>query len=216
MFEVPSSPAARYGEESDKSCEDLDCRRTKRALLAEFSQEIGARSDLNFIRKEASMLAGLKGDKMPNMSITDQLSSLPSMHKEALARLWRGLFETDPPSRMRKELMLQFLAYRMQEQEFGPLSERSHRRLCQVAKAIKDSANTFLLQKIPIRAGTRLIRKWKDQVHIVNVEEDSYEYRGTRYDSLSEIARLITGTRWSGPLFFGLKNKRVENSRVAA
>ena len=162
------------------------------------------------------MLAGLKGDTMPNMSITDQMSSLRSLHKEALAGLWRELFEKDPPIRVRKELMLQFVAYRMQEKEFGSLSERSRRRLWQLAKAIEDNSNSSLSGRCPIKPGTRLIRQWQDQVHVVNVEEGSYEYRGARYDSLSEIARLITGTRWSGPLFFGLKNKRTENSKEAA
>ena len=144
---------------------------------------------------------------MPNLSITDRLAWLPRMQKQALAPLWQELFQADPPLRMRKEMMVQFLTYRMQEQEFGPLSERSHRRLCQLAKSLKDRSNTPSLQKVPIKAGTRLIRQWKDQVHVVNVEEGSYEYRGNRYDSLSEIARFITGSRWSGPMFFGLKAK---------
>ena len=152
---------------------------------------------------------------MPSLSITDRLASLPRLQKEALARLWQELFQADPPLRMRKEMMVQFLAYRMQEQEFGPLSETNQRRLCQLAKAIRDSPNTPSLQKVPIKAGTRLIRQWRDQVHVVNVEEGSYEYRCNRYDSLSEIARLITGTRWSGPLFFGLKG-RAMNAKEAA
>lgn len=150
---------------------------------------------------------------MPNLSITDRLSSLPRLHKEALTELWREFFSADPPLRMRKELMVQFLAYRMQEQEFGPVSERSHRRLCQLAKAIEGNSNTSSLQRFPIKPGTRLIRQWKDQIHIVDVEEGSYEYRCARYDSLSEIARLITGTRWSGPLFFGLKGQAIKKSR---
>ena len=55
--------------------------------------------------------------------------------------------------------------------------------------------------------GTRLVRQWGDRVHLVNVETNGYEYHGARYQSLSEIARLITGTRWSGPLFFGIKRE---------
>jgi hypothetical protein len=153
---------------------------------------------------------------MPNLSIADRLASLPRLHKEALLGLWREFFRAGPPLRMRKELMVQFLAYRMQELEFGPLSERSDRSLGQLAKAIEACSNTSSAQKVPIKAGTRLIRQWKHQVHVVNVEEGSYEYRCNRYDSLSEIARLITGTRWSGPLFFGLKSKAIKNSKEAA
>jgi hypothetical protein len=152
---------------------------------------------------------------VPNLSITDHLSSLPRLHKEALTQLWQEFFKADPPLPMRKELMVQFLAYRMQEQEFGALSGRSQRRLRELAVAIGNDRNMSSSRRPAIKPGTRLVRQWKDQVHIVNVEEGSYEYSGTRYDSLSEIARLITGTRWSGPLFFGLKNKAVKNSNEA-
>jgi len=145
---------------------------------------------------------------MPNSSIASQLSFLPNLHKAALSELWRQLFKTDPPLRMRKELMLQFVAYRMQEREFGALSNSSHRRLRELANAIEGNSNARVSQRPTIKPGTRFIRQWKDQVHVVNVEEGNYEYRGARYDSLSEIARLITGTRWSGPLFFGLKASR--------
>ncbi|MFY9740360.1 MAG: DUF2924 domain-containing protein [Candidatus Sulfotelmatobacter sp.] len=144
---------------------------------------------------------------MLNSPLTDELSSLPRLHKEALTELWRKIFETDPPLRMRKKLMLQFVAYRIQEQKFGMLSDSSRHRLGQIAKTIEGSSKTSASQKLAIKLGTRLIRQWKSQVHTVHVEEGSYEYRGTRYESLSEIARLITGTRWSGPLFFGLKGR---------
>jgi hypothetical protein len=59
------------------------------------------------------------------------------------------------------------------------------------------------------------VRQWKDQVHVVEVEPEGYQYKGARYDSLSEIARLVTGTRWSGPLFFGLKGKQSVESQEA-
>ena len=149
---------------------------------------------------------------MPNSCITNQLSSLPHLHKPALSELWRQLFKTDPPLRMRKELMLQFVAYRMQEQEFGALSDSSHRRLIELANAIEGNSNA-VSQRPAIKPGTRLIRQWKDQIHIVNAEEGNYEYRGARYDSLSEIARLITGTRWSGPLFFGLNKPKATEAK---
>jgi hypothetical protein len=153
---------------------------------------------------------------MPDPSIAAQLSSLPGLRKDALVGLWRELFKTDPPLLLRKELMLQFLAYRMQEQEFGPLSRPSHRRLRQLAETIEVVSNASGAQKIAIKPGTRLMRRWKDEVHAVNVEEGSYEYRGARYDSLSEIARLITGTRWSGPAFFGLKDGASKSSKEVA
>ena len=86
------------------------------------------------------------------------------------------------------------------------LSNSSHRRLRELAKAIEANSNSPRFTED--RRSSRVLgsyREWKDEIHIVNVEKQNYEYRGARYESLSEIARLITGTRWSGPLFFGLK-----------
>ena len=103
--------------------------------------------------------------------------------------------------------MVRFVAYRIQEQVFHSLSDRSHRHLRELANAIEPDSNIPGSPRLAMKPGTRLLRQWKNELHIVNVEQDNYEYRGARYESLSEIARLITGTRWSGPLFFGLKNK---------
>jgi hypothetical protein len=174
-------------------------------------------NSLELLRKESgNVVRVLKGGVVAKLSVADQLSSLPRLHKEALSGLWRELFRDDPPLRMRKELLVQFLAYRTQEREFGQLSERSQRRLSQLAKAIEDTSKISSPERFAIKPGTRLIRQWKDQVHIVNVEEGSYEYRCARYHSLSEIARLITGTRWSGPLFFGLKPGAIKESKEDA
>jgi len=105
-------------------------------------------------------------------------------------------------------LLIRFLAYRIQEQARGGLSKRTERRLEQLAASLAADPKTEIAPAPQIRPGTRLIRQWRDQVHVVNVEEHKFEYRGARYESLSEIARLITGTRWSGPLFFGLKQPK--------
>jgi hypothetical protein len=152
---------------------------------------------------------------MANVAISDRLLALPLLQKTALFQLWQELFNTDPPEGMRKELLVQFLAYRIQEKEFSELSDRSHRRLGELAASI-DASGRSVAQKLEIKPGTRLIRQWKEQLHIVNVEEENYEYRGARYESLSEIARLITGTRWSGPLFFGLKDRGIKAPKEAA
>jgi hypothetical protein len=110
--------------------------------------------------------------------------------------------------------MIRFLAYRIQEQACGPLSVTSERRLRQLAGELEGDSSLKAPSARKIQAGTRLVREWQNQVHLVNVEAKGFEYRGTRYRSLSEIARRITGTRWSGPLFFGLKNKPDNNKEV--
>jgi Protein of unknown function (DUF2924) len=108
---------------------------------------------------------------------------------------------------MRTTLLRRVLAYRLQEQQFGGLNNTQLRRLRQLAAALEANPNAIVSNRSPIKPGTRLVREWREQVHVVEVEAKGYQYKGTRYESLSEIARLITGSRRSGPLFFGLKAK---------
>lgn len=151
---------------------------------------------------------------MPD-SITERLATLPSLDKASLSKLWTELFSSSPPPRLRRDLMVRILGYRLQEHAFGSLSNRSLTRLRELARCL--AAKRESLHCAPtIRPGTRLVRQWQSETHVVHVEQQGYEYKGSRYDSLSEIARLITGARRSGPLFFGLKGNRVDNSKEAA
>jgi hypothetical protein len=145
---------------------------------------------------------------MPDSSVAQCLSSLPNSDRAALSDLWRQLFKRDPPPKIQKHLMLQVVAHRLQEENLGGLSDSRRRRLRELATAFETNPNAAVSTRQPIKPGTRLVRQWKEHVHVVNVETKNYEYKGARYESLSEIARLITGTRWSGPLFFGLKVKQ--------
>jgi hypothetical protein len=139
------------------------------------------------------------------MDLSERLKSLPGLDKPALCKLWSELFKEPVPIGVRRELVVRILAYRLQEQAFGDLSPASHRRLRQIAAHIESGKGNPTAESQRIKAGTRLIREWQGKKHIVTVAQTGYEYQGTRYGSLSEIARHITGTRWSGPLFFGLK-----------
>jgi hypothetical protein len=138
---------------------------------------------------------------------TNRLQELDRLNRREMSDLWRELFKNEPRTEVRRDLMLRFVAQRMQEQEFGGLREASSRRLRQLATAVAADPKAPISVKAPIKSGTRMVRQWKDQVHVVNVEGRQFEYRGKHYESLSEIARLITGTRWSGPLFFGVTSK---------
>ncbi len=149
---------------------------------------------------------------MGNSLAARSFASVPHLSKQALRDLWRQLFQSVPPLAMRRDLMVRIVAYRLQEQEFGGLSEATCRRLHQLAKAFEADPDAVVSTRPPIKPGTRLVRQWKEQVHVVEVESEGYEYKGVRYESLSEIARLITGTRWSGPLFFGLKGNNAKTS----
>jgi Protein of unknown function (DUF2924) len=137
--------------------------------------------------------------------VEKRLVALPTMSKAELCDLWKQFFHSDPSSDLRRNLMIPILAYRIQEQAFGSLSARTRERLRQLSQAFEKGSDPTAVRAPRIRPGTRLVRQWGDVVYLVNVHTNGYEYQGTRYQSLSEIARLITGTRWSGPLFFGVK-----------
>ena len=96
--------------------------------------------------------------------------------------------------------MVPILAYRIQEREYGGLANAARKRLRDIAgKQARGRGSSGLDH------GTRLVRSWKGEVHEVEVSNGTFAYRGKQYSNLSRIAREITGTRWSGPVFFGTK-----------
>jgi Protein of unknown function (DUF2924) len=140
--------------------------------------------------------------------IAKRLAALPELSKAALRELWKQLFDVVPSPQLRRDLMIPILAFRLQEQAFGSLKSPARLRLRQLSRAFEKDSDSEISSPPQVRPGTRLVREWRNQVHLVTVRPNGYEYKSSRYQSLSEIARLITGTRWSGPLFFGIKNKQ--------
>ena len=128
-----------------------------------------------------------------------ELAALAEMDRSALLQRWRRAFGREAPPRLSRTLMEKAIAYELQVKAFGGLSTRTRRALRVAAKAHGRSS----WSKLPSR-GTRLVREWHGALHEVEVLEDGYLWRGARHRSLSAIARAITGTRWSGPRFFGL------------
>ena len=141
---------------------------------------------------------------------TNRIPALPKMQRGELMALWRQLYGRKDRPRIRRELLVQMLAYRIQERAYGGLSPVTRKRLHQLARRLEADPNAKLCGEVRIKPGTRLIRDWRGQPYCVTVLENGYEYAGKRYPTLSQIARLITGTRWSGPLFFGLRGKHVK------
>jgi Protein of unknown function (DUF2924) len=139
------------------------------------------------------------------MDVSEFLKTLPRMGKTALCEKWLELFNKTAPNRLRKEFMVRILAYKIQENAFGGLSTTTRRRLKQISISLENGNSKLQIDPHPIKPGTRLIREWQGKTCKVSVTETGFEFQGSRYRSLSEIARLITGTRWSGPLFFGLR-----------
>jgi hypothetical protein len=131
------------------------------------------------------------------------LAQLPTMDYKELQRQWRELIGREPSPGMRRAHMVPILAYRAQEKAFGGLKESTARMLRELALGIASEAQPVYRPK----AGTRYVREHNGKLHEVTVVDDGFEYQGERYRSLSEIAKAITGTKWSGPAFFGLKRK---------
>jgi hypothetical protein len=141
-------------------------------------------------------------------TVLAQLAALTSAPVADLKQKWRDLFEREPPPYNRRFLENR-LAYRIQELAYGGLSEETLERLDALADELegKTPKRRSALVNQPI-VGTRLIREWKGVEHAITVRQEGFEYQGRPYRSLSAIARHITGTRWNGLVFFGLKNTR--------
>lgn len=131
---------------------------------------------------------------------------LEALEINALRVIWRRTFRSAPPSAARKEFLVRILAYAAQEQAHRALSKPCAKILREY-ECTKFRSGTPAGPQQDLPPGARLIRQWGGSDHEVMVMERGYAYRGTSYSSLSEIARHITGARWSGPRFFGLKKK---------
>lgn len=140
--------------------------------------------------------------------LRNRLTLLPRMSKAQLLDLWQELYGKTPLPKIRRELMVPFLAYRMQEREYGGLKTSTRSELRRIARALEKKPSAELRVRTRIKPGTRLGRQWRGKMHEIFVTESGYEYLGSRYRSLSEVARTITGTHWSGPAFFGLKKPK--------
>jgi hypothetical protein len=162
------------------------------------------------------MKRGSKEHRDPQ-KLTAQLERLPALNPEELRSQWQALFGADPPAKLRSSLLIQGIAYRLQEKTLGGLKPATVRLLERIADdAAVRREFTPTPEKIRVSAGTVLIREWHGKKHQVTVLEEGFLYRAKRFHSLSQIARTITGSRWSGPLFFGLKSARKEQTNEAA
>ena len=140
-----------------------------------------------------------------NTALSDQIAGLPAMSKAQLLAIWAKNFREVPPASLRKDLMVPILAYRIQEREYGGLANTTRKKLREIAKSIDPGKQAHGRGSSGLHHGTRLVRSWKGEVHEVQVLNGTFTYRGKPFSNLSRIAREITGTRWSRPVFFGTK-----------
>ena len=141
--------------------------------------------------------------------IPARLAALKTTPTKELKTQWRELFETEPPTFNRRYLESR-LAYRIQELAYGGLKPETVRRLEMLGEQLDGGNITLRRIRADLKpiAGTRLVREWQGIEQTVTVLADGYEWQGRPYRSLSSVARAITGTRWNGWIFFGLKSRR--------
>jgi hypothetical protein len=140
----------------------------------------------------------------PNVDVKSLIQSLPTLPKYRLFEIWNEAFGR-PAGKLRPEVMLPILAFRIQEKAYGGLSPATKEKLREIAISVSPKRGHQQEARDRFKPGTRLVREWKGTRHEVILTEDGYEYMGEKYKSLSPIACRITGSHWSGPAFFGTR-----------
>jgi hypothetical protein len=143
----------------------------------------------------------------PSIDIAESLARLSAATIFELRGEWRRLHRAPPPMRLSRDLLMRGIAYKLQERPLGGLSKSIIRKLERLNLDSEASDAQKPAPPISLKAGTRLVREWRGVTHSVLVHADGFEWNGRRYRSLTIVAREITGAHWSGPRFFGLRNR---------
>jgi hypothetical protein len=153
-------------------------------------------------------------------AIEREIAALDGLDHPALQQRWRELYKIDPPFKIRSGFLRRAIAYRLQELVYGGLKPSTLRRLRRIADEYR-SGKAAAADALPdgevvrsrrvaptLSAGTRLLREWNGRMESVDIVAEGLVWRDRRFRTLSAVAVAITGTKWSGPKFFGLTGKR--------
>ena len=136
--------------------------------------------------------------------LEQQIDSLRGMSRQQLKDRWRDLFKAAPLAAFTPDLLARGIAWRLQERALGGLSAEARQVIGAGGTGEGGSKKRLFTARPSLRPGNRLVRRWRGRTYVVEVADDGLVYEGERFTSLSVIAEKITGTRWSGPKFFGL------------
>lgn len=139
--------------------------------------------------------------------VAGKIKSLQNENIDQLRERYRDLFRRDPPPAFGPDLLRKSISYAIQRRTTGGLSSPKEKRLRELIRTFENKPQAKLEVARRIKIGSEFARTWKGKMHRVVVLTDGFGYAGKTYDSLSEIARLIAGSRWNGPRFFGLRGK---------
>ena len=132
------------------------------------------------------------------VELEQEIESLRRMSRQQLRDRWCALFKAAPPAAFTPDLLARGIAWRLQEAALGGLTAEARRLLGAAGERRSPTARPAL------RPGNRLIRRWRGRTYVVEAVDGGFTFDGVRFGSLSQVANKITGTRWSGPRFFGL------------
>jgi hypothetical protein len=147
---------------------------------------------------------------LPDQAALDvEIARLRDLDIAGLRSRWHNVFGRRPPAHLPRHLLFRILAYRLQADRLGDLDNTSRRLLDSSGSPERAGQNAANLEQhiVDVRPGTSLGREWNGRIHRVAVLADGFAWNGDTYSSLSKVAFAITGTRWNGPRFFGLRDK---------
>ena len=155
------------------------------------------------------------------MSLETEIGRLPDLSLLELRHRWKALFGHPAPKSLRRSFLARAVAYQMQVEAYGGLSDATKRRLREIANAVRNGDTNAIQGSSRIKPGTQMIRQWKNTTHTVTALAEGFEWNGRTYKSLSAVANAITGTNWNGFAFFGIKrapsgNKNASGPRRAS
>src|ERR1700736_967392 len=153
-------------------------------------------------------------------SIGDEIAHLRGLDLKGLLSRWQSVFQRPPPDHLPRHLLFAIIAYRIQADRFGDLDHETRQVLDrtisnETGAAASARLVSFDQKRIELATGTVLVREWDRRSQRVMVMADGFSWNGQTYDSLSKVAFAITGTKWNGPRFFGLRDKEDRSAMEA-
>jgi hypothetical protein len=144
-----------------------------------------------------------------------EIRRLPDLSLPELRDRWKAVFGNPAPSSLRRKFLARAVAYQMQVDAYGGLSNSTKRRLREIVDALRRGNPDAAGVARTIKPGTQMLRQWRDKTHVVTAVTSGFEWNGHTYKSLSAVAKQITGTNWNGYAFFGIKRPSMTNKHAA-
>jgi hypothetical protein len=153
-------------------------------------------------------------------SVEDEIAHLRGLDLGGLRARWQSVFQRQAPTHLTRHLLFAVIAYRLQADRFGDLDHATKQVLDratakEAGPTMSSRLASFDQKRTELTPGTVLVREWDRQSQRVMVMANGFAWNGQTYDSLSKVAFAITGTKWNGPRFFGLRDKE-DRSMVEA